>query len=533
MAPRPVGRVFRCAAALLVILLVLAGCGAVAPVGSSDPAVVRTAAGPVRGRQADGFRVFEGIPYAAAPVGPLRWQPPVAPAPWTAVRDATQPGPRCIQDTRSDPDFGRPTSEDCLNLMVWTPDGATPGSPKPVMVWIHGGGFLNGSSDLYNSRWLVTRGDIVVVTINYRLGALGFLAHPALAPERDQLGNYGLADQQAALRWVRDNIADFGGDPAKVTIAGESAGAISVCDHLVAPESAGLFRAAIMQSGPCQVQADLPTAERVSVDFAAHAGCPDNASVARCLRDLPADRLRTGPPYTRIGANVLTGPVTGTSRLPAAPQTLLNSGATARVPLLIGNTADEFTLFVAVTYLRRKSLPSYRSLLGDTFGAEAPLVAARYPLDRYDGSVALAYAAAVTDGVFACPIAAYTTGLARRRGVPVYAYEFADRTAPAPGPMRTLPFRVGASHALELRYLFDMGGAPPLNAAQRTLSDQMIAYWSRFVRTGAPSGDGGDEPSWPALNPDAPQQLSLQTGAPVLTGDFAVRHRCDFWATRG
>jgi len=243
--------------------------------------------------------------------------------------------------------------------------------------------------------------------------------------------------------------------------------------------------------------------------------------------------LRAGPAYTRIGANVLTGPVTGTSRLPAAPQTLLNSGATARVPMLIGNTADEFTLFVAVTYLRRKSLPPYRSLLSDTFGVEAPKVAARYPLDRYDGSVALAYSAAVTDGVFACPIAAYATGLARRQGVPVYAYEFADRTAPAPEPMRTLPFRVGASHALELRYLFEMGGAPPLNAAQRTLSDQMIAYWSRFVRTGAPSGDGSDEPSWPELNPDAPQQLSLQTGEPVLTGDFAVRHKCDFWATLG
>ncbi len=531
MASRPVGRVFRCAAALLVVLLVLAGCGAAVPAGSSDSAVVRTSAGPVHGLQADGFRVFEGVPYAAAPVGPLRWQPPVAPARWTAVRDATRPGLRCIQDTRADPDFGRPTGEDCLNLTVWTPDGATSRAPRPVMVWIHGGGFLNGSSDLYNAGWLTTRGDIVVVTINYRLGALGFLAHPALAKDRDQLGNYGLADQQAALRWVRDNIGAFGGDPAKVTIAGESAGAISVCDHLVAPESAGLFRAAIMQSGPCQAQADLPAAERISVDFATHAGCPDTASAARCLRELPADRLRGGPGYVRIGANVLTGPVTGTSRLPAAPPTVLDSGVTARVPVLIGNTADEFTLFVAVTYLRRQGLPGYRSLLDDTFGSEAPLVAARYPLDRYDGSVALAYSAAVTDGVFACPIDAYANGLARRKGLPVYAYEFADRTAPAPEPMRTLPFRIGASHALELRYLFDMGGAAPLNAAQRTLSDQMIGYWSRFVSNATPDVPG--QPAWPALNPEQPQRLSLQTGEPVLTGDFSERHKCDFWASRG
>ena len=157
------------------------------------------------------------------------------------MRDATKPGLRCPQDTHSDPDYGRPTGEDCLNLNVWTPHGATPADPRPVLVWIHGGGFLNGSADIYDARWMATRGDIVVVTVNYRLGTLGFLAHPALGGGGD-VGNYGLADQQAALRWVHDNIADFGGDPAKVTIAGESAGAMSVCDHLVSPQSAGLFR---------------------------------------------------------------------------------------------------------------------------------------------------------------------------------------------------------------------------------------------------------------------------------------------------
>ena len=535
MPPRPAGFVRRCAAALLVSALVLAGCDRAVPSVAAGPDVVSTSAGPVRGLHSRGpdrgFRLFQGIPYAAAPVGPLRWQPPVAPAGWQSVRDATKPGLRCIQDTRADPDFGKPTGEDCLNLNVWTPDGAAPDSPRPVLVWIHGGGFLNGSSDIYNARSLVTRGDIVVVSINYRLGALGFLAHPALAADRDQLGNYGLADQQAALRWVRDNIGAFGGDPAKVTIAGESAGAISVCDHLVSPESAGLFRGAIMQSGPCQAQADPPAAEQISIGYAARAGCADIRAAARCLRDLPADRLITGPPYVRIGANVLTGPVTGTSRLPAAPQTLLGSGVTARVPVLIGNTADEFSLFVAITYLRHKGLPAYPALLTDTFGTEAPLVAAHYPLDRYDGSTALAYAAAVTDGVFACPIEVYATGLAQRRNLPVYAYEFSDRTAPVPAPMRALPFKVGAAHALDLRYLFDMGGATALDAAQRTLADQMIAYWSRFVTTGNPDVPG--QPAWPALDPQRPQQLSLQTGEPVLTGDFAERHKCDFWAARG
>ncbi|MBU3751733.1 MAG: carboxylesterase family protein, partial [Mycobacterium sp.] len=300
---RLVGPLIRGAAALLV-LTVLAGCGTASPPVAAD--LVGTANGPVRGVAADGYRVFEGIPYAAAPVGPLRWQPPQPPVRWTSPRDATKPGLRCIQDTRVDPDFGLPTNEDCLNLTVWTPAGATPQARRPVMVWIHGGGFLNGSSDIYRARRLVTRGDIVVVTVNYRLGALGFLAHPALAGPDGAVGNYGLADQQAALRWVRDNVAAFGGDPEQVTIAGESAGAMSVCDHLVAPESAGLFRAAIMQSGPCQAQAALPAATRISVDFAARVGCPDPASAARCLRDLPADRLQQGPPYVRIGSNVLT-----------------------------------------------------------------------------------------------------------------------------------------------------------------------------------------------------------------------------------
>jgi para-nitrobenzyl esterase len=525
LATVPAGLV-RAATALLAAVLVATGCTRAAP---ADPAVVVTSAGPVRGSVTPDVRIFQGIPYAAAPAGPLRWQPPVAPVSWSAVRDATKPGLRCIQDTRVDPDYGLATSEDCLNLTVWSPRGATADEPRPVMVWIHGGGFLNGSSDIYNSAWLATRGDIVVVTINYRLGALGFLAHPALASGDGQPGNYGLADQQAALRWVRDNIAAFGGDPAKVTIAGESAGAISVCDHLVAPESDGLFRAAIMQSGPCQAQADLPAGERISARYAAGKGCADPASAGRCLRALPVDRLRDGPPYVRIGANILTGPVTGTERLPFAPGTMADRGRTAAVPMLIGTTADEFTLFVALSYLRDGRLAPYQTLLEDTFGAEAPAIAARYPLSKYDGSVGLAYAATVTDGVFACPVDTLAAELADR--APVYAYEFNDPGAPAPDPVRRVPFAVGAGHALELRYLFDMGGAPDLDEAQRVLSDQMIAYWSRFVTTGAPDVPGLTE--WPQLNPERPQRLSLTTGGPTVTGDFAARHQCGFWSSRG
>jgi para-nitrobenzyl esterase len=432
---------------------------------------------------------------------------------------------------RADPDFGRPTSEDCLNLTVWAPSAATARAPRPVMVWIHGGGFLNGSSDLYDARRLATRGDIVVVTVNYRLGALGFLAHPALARE-GEIGNYGLADQQAALRWVRDNIGAFGGDPDRVTVAGESAGAISVCDHLVAPESWGLFRAAIMQSGPCQAQADLPTARRISLDYAAERGCGPQtppAATRECLLALPAERLEAGPAYARLGTNLLSGPVTGTPRLPVAPNIAATGTLPARVPVLIGSNADEFTVSVAISYLREGRLPSYRTLLRRAFGIEAPLVAAQYPPQRYGDSVARAYAAAVGDGFFACPIGAVAAGLARR--VPVYAYEFDDPDAPAPGALRSVPFPVGAGHALELRYLFDMGDGPPLSPAQRTLSDQMIAYWSGFVTNLTPAAPG--LPHWPRLDPEDPERLSLRPDGPVAGGGFAERHRCEFWAGRG
>ena len=263
-----------------------------------DGAVVRTSTGLLRGVTATDHRLFAGIPYAAPPVGPLRWQPPAPVQPWSGLRDATRPGLRCIQDTDDDFDPGHPASEDCLTLNVWTPPRSK--DARPVMVWIHGGSFINGNADDYDAGRLTSRGDIVVVTLNYRLGALGFLAHPALGPA-GHVGNYGLADQQAALRWVRDNIANFGGDPGKVTVAGESAGGISVCDHLVAPGSAGLFRAAIIHSGPCQAQGTRTEAEKTSLDYAAEAGCGDPMTAAQCLRDLPANKLQKPPYYFRFG----------------------------------------------------------------------------------------------------------------------------------------------------------------------------------------------------------------------------------------
>jgi para-nitrobenzyl esterase len=491
------------------------------PEAKTDLELAQTATGMVRGVVKSDHRLFAGIPYAAPPLGPLRWQPP-APAPaWSGIRDATRPGPRCIQELGGDPEFGRQSDEDCLTLDVWTP--AKPGGSRPVMVWIHGGSFVSGSGSTADARDFVTRGEIVVVTVNYRLGALGFLAHPALGPPGD-VGNYGLADQQAALRWVRDNILKFGGDPGKVTVAGESAGGMSVCDHLVAPASKGLFRAAIIQSAPCQAQADLPTAEQRSIEYAAQ----------ECLRALPADKLRKPALYFNIGSDALTGPVTGTKLLPVNPVTAIARDDAARVPVLIGTNRDEFTLFVALRYLQQgKSYTAeqYPELLRETFGDYAIAVGDQYPLANYRGNVPQAYSAAVTDGVFACVADRMSDELAAVE--PVFAYEFNDRDAPVPDPMRTLPFPVGAGHSLELRYLFDVGGDPALSPEQQRLSEAMIDYWSQFVATGVPAAAG--QPNWPALGADTADQprMSLQADGSRVINDFDQIHHCGFWASLG
>nr|WP_090339561.1 carboxylesterase family protein [Mycolicibacterium malmesburyense]CRL67947.1 carboxylesterase type B [Mycolicibacterium malmesburyense] len=481
-----------------------------------DPGVVRTDAGAVRGTVADDHRYFAGIPYAAPPVGTLRWQPPAPVESWTGFRDASRPGARCIQDTSSDVDQ-RPPSEDCLTLNVWTPPPSD--EPRPVLVWIHGGSFLNGSGDIYGARGFAHRG-VVVVTINYRLGALGFLAHPSLGPDA---GNYGLADQQAALRWVRDNIAAFGGDPDRVTIAGESAGGMSVCDHLVAPASRGLFGRAIIQSGPCQAQYDLPAAQQASAEYAAEVGCGAAHLVAECLRSLPADKFADPLLYARFGTERLSGPVFGTPTLPQNAFDAITDGrAAADVPVMINTTADEFNLFAALQHLRGRPLDAahYPELLAEAFGPQAPAVAAQYPPDRFDGNVALAYSAAITDSDFACVADQMADALHDR---PVYASEFGDRAAPVPEPLRESPFPVGAAHSLELRYLFDVGGAPPPDPAQHRLSNEMTDYWARFTDTGNP-GQGwpelGERGEWLWLEPD---------GNRVIT-DFGEKHKCAFWA---
>ncbi len=535
-------RGLRAGAVALALLVVLTGGCARSDGAATQPGlgpravalnadVVRTAAGLLRGTVAPDHRLFQGVPYAAAPVGPLRWQPPAPMPAWQGVRDAIKRGPWCIQPDAAEVD---PISEDCLSLNVWTPTGSA-AEPLPVMVWIHGGSFTRGAGDIYHAQRLSVRGRIVVVTINYRLGALGFLADPALG----EAGNYGLADQQAALRWVRDNIGAFGGDPAKVTIAGESAGGMSVCDHLVAPESAGLFRAAIIQSGPCQAQVEVPEARRVSRDYTAALGCADRGKpdeqVASCLRGLPADRLTRPLWYARFGTDQLSGPAVGTPLLPEDPVRVFRDGQdgqATQVPVLLGVNRDEFTMFVALRYLRvgrEIAAAEYLDELKDTFGpGEGAAVADHYPPARFGGSISLAYAAAATDDIFACLADRMAHGLAG--GAPVYGYEFDDPHAPAPELFDNLPFAIGATHSLELRYLFDIGGAPPLNPAQRRLSDQMVEYWTGFVVSGAPIGVG--QPDWPEIASGSDRRwMSLRPDGSRLITDYGAEHQCEFWAT--
>ncbi len=389
------------------------------------------------------------------------------------------------------------TSEDCLYLNVWTPPAGA--VKRPVLVWLHGGAFLTGGGDRYQAARLVGHGDAVVVTLNYRLGALGFLADPALGREP---GNYGFLDQQQALRWVRDNIASFGGDPGQVTVAGESAGGISVCDHLVAPGSRGLFRAAIIQSGPCQAQTTLPDAERKSVAYSAAQGCTDRSTAAACLRALPVAKLLTGPSYVSVAGVDLPGPALGGSVLPAKT-------AAVPVPVLIGTTHDEFTYFLAEQAATGFVVDqhSYPQALARVFPDPAA-VARAYPLDSFHGNASLAYAAAVTDWAFACPAARLAGSLPAAS-----TYEFDDPTSPAAAPRS--PFPLGATHASELPYLFELGDRPPaLTPAQQRLADRMAGDWMSFVR-GRPAG------SAIAYRAD---------GARPLTG-FAEDHRCGFWAS--
>nr|WP_093944243.1 carboxylesterase family protein [Actinoalloteichus hoggarensis] len=495
--------------------------------------LVTTDSGSVRGVVADDHRSFFGIPYAAAPTGVGRWAPP-RPAPaWSDVRDATTPGSPCPQVGASYADTGS-TDEDCLFVNVTTPLGD--GEPRPVMVWLHGDGAV-GSGDLFDGTRLAVDGDVVVVTLNYRLGLFGGFGLPGLADS----GTFGLQDQRAALEWVRRNAAAFGGDPDNVTLFGVSYGATATSAHLASPASRGLFHRAILQSGFPLMDAPagavfpgvpaLPwfgwtssaETEAVGAMLAGELGCADPETALECLRALPVETLLDYPQVM----NMFQQMAYGNDVLPGVPADLLSAGEFADVPVLSGATRDEHRTFVG-TFRDLIGQPvtaqEYPELLAEAFGDDAARVAAEYPLSDYD-SPSLAFAAVMTDRMWA--LSTYRHNGMFAAEVPTYAYEFADADAPSEIPFPE-DFPSGAFHSAETSYLFRTEEfAEQLTPPQRMLSDQMIAYWTNFARTGDPNG--ADLPEWAPFN-ETDDVLSLAPGdggiAPV---DYVATHRLDFW----
>ena len=494
-----------CCAALAALTLTAAGAtaatasGAVAASRAHAAPIVTTRGGAVRGTTAGTVDEFLGIPYAAPPTGDLRWRPPQPPARWWGVRDVTQFAPSCPQPPSPFAPPG-PFSEDCLYLNVYTPgrdaDHRLPrGGDQdglPVLVWIHGGGLTEDAGRNYDGSKLAAD-STVVVTINYRLGALGFLAHPALASRPGgPAGNYGLMDQQAALRWVRDNIRHFGGDPRNVTIAGESAGGLSVLAQMVSP---GLARAVPEGDHPKRLLRAQPAApgrrrgRRRGLRRPGRLPGPDRGLPApAAVSDLVNPNFVEIPGV--VDGKVLTGPIGAA----------LAAGQFARVPVLNGTNHDEERIFVTIglTVSQGTDVPipeqpvttgNYQTDIAAALGvpaARAAAIAAEYPPAAYP-SPPVAFSALVGDASFACP-ALQIDQLTSQR-VPTYAYEFNDDNAPPvfSGPIIPPPV---ATHASELQYLFDLPNAPvliPLSADQQALAASMRAAWANFAARGTPA----------------------------------------------
>jgi para-nitrobenzyl esterase len=508
--------------------------------GTTAAPVVSTSGGAVQGKTSGTADEFLGIPYAAPPVGSLRWRPPQPAARWTGVRDATKFGSNCAQPPGLPFGIGS-TSENCLYLNVYAPSAASrPAGGRPVLVWIHGGGLWLGEGQDYDPAELVADGAIVV-TINYRLGALGFLAHPALAGHPGgPSGNYGLMDQQAALRWVQRNIGQFGGDAHNVTIAGESAGGLSVLAQLASPGAHGLFDRAIVESGDFALtQTPLATAETAGEAFAAKAGCTDQT--AACLRRLPVPTILADQGTAGYTPAVVDGQV-----LKQSIGTALASGHFNRVPIINGSNHDEQRLFVALglsinaghtTALANSPVTAanYQPTIAATLGVsagQAAVIAGQYPLSAYP-SAPIAFSALDTDQNFSCP--ALQVDKWTSRFVPTFAYEFNDENAPERF-IDPASFDFGAAHESELQYLFGLPNPPTqyaglLTAAQQQLASAMRHDWTNFAATGTPSSAG--QPTWPAFSSQTQQMLSLIPPQPKVETDFAAAHHCAFWASVG
>jgi len=501
-----------------------------------SPGIVVTDRGAVRGQQVAETWAFLGIPYAAPPVAELRWRAPKPHACWDGVRDATQWAPACMQ---ADPKTGQAVgAEDCLVVNVWTPADATPEKPLPVMFFVHGGGNIQGSSGetiaggarLYDGAYLASHARAVVVTANYRLGALGYLAIPELAAESPDgvSGNYGILDLIRALEWVRDNIRAFGGDPARVLLFGESAGAVNTCVLLASPLAKGLFHAALMQSGGCSVPL-AASALQGSEQFVAKTPCAGVEDRLACLRGLSAEQVTLAlPGHIALGdvdfnpdQSVKYGPHVDGHVLPAPPLDRISSGEHNHVPFMIGSNADEVEQAIGV---KVSSVEEYEAAVAAAFAfwgdAVANAVLRAYPAADFE-SPQKALVAIVTDLKFTCPARAIARAVQRAQAEPVFRYFFTRRPAVANGDL-------GAVHGIELMYLFHTLTKVPLYIpaqADLDLADAIIGYWGRFAAAGDPNGDGA--PEWPSY--DSQKDTHLVLDSPPRAGEGVRTERCDFW----
>ncbi|MEU6680131.1 carboxylesterase family protein [Streptomyces sp. NPDC046925] len=509
-----------CLASLLVLLSLLSAAPASA---ASRSLIVRTDKGSVAGSSTDEVDRYLGVPYAAPPVGTGRWQPPAPAAAWTGTRSATSPGSRCLQNGSS---TSPGMSEDCLYLNVYTPANRT-GRPLPVMFWIHGGGFSSGSGDTQDGSLIARTNNVVVVTINYRLGVFGFLDLPGLS--KRGAGNYGLLDQQAALRWTQRNIGAFGGDASRVTIGGLSAGGHSVCAQLASPSARGLFSGAIIQSGGCPSHT-VDQAVARGKKYATAAGCSAYSADPACLRAKPASELQAAA--ANFIGGLVTGPLptSGVPELPVAPLKAVHTGRTANVPLLVGHTRDEMRGWAGPFANATKG--QYEKAVRIEFGDEAEAVLARYPFSAYGDSYTGAYAfgalwgdSSAFYGLGGCQYQELTAQYSKRQPH-TYYYEFNDPHPPTGRPASD--FDAGASHGSELPYLMPSDRSKLLTPEQQQLSGGMVRYWGSFVKHGDPATSG--IAAWPSYR--AGKFMSLLPGGEsraLKTGVYEARRQCAFW----
>jgi para-nitrobenzyl esterase len=520
-------------------MAMLLSLGTAATAQATSTPVVPTTNGPIQGFEYVGLNYFLGVPYAKPPVGPLRWKAPVAPTPWTTPLQTIAYSNFCPQGLSELTAGGG--NEDCLYLNVQGPTGATPASKLPVMLWIHGGGLTTGSGQEYNPYALNYTGNVVTVTFNYRLGVLGFLADPALAAEdkaHASSGNYGTLDQQAVLAWVRANIANFGGDPTRITIFGESAGGQSVITQLVSPLAAKVH-AAVIESGaysrtyPTQAQA-----QAAGVTFATSVGCTGgNKKVAACLRQISAADLVTDQDNASFPVDI--SPNIDNWTLTQQPFQAIAAGNFQRVPVIDGTNHDEYRLFVSEYDLLNAlnghpggyTADGYVAFVQAQAGSNTPEVLAEYPLSNYI-SPNYAVSAVATDYAFSCGALLLDALLSQY--VPVYAYEFNDPSPPnvflPPDPYMT----INDSHAIELPYLFPAFknftlniGPANFTPGQLQLSAGMQAAWTSFARYGRPLNPRGG--AWQPYVLANRNFTSLISPSQQNDSGFFSDHKCDFW----